>query len=63
MTRHWNAIVRKTVPALSAGLLLQAGGCDIADPNTIAQGLFTTIANNVISSFVFGVFNIPFSGF
>ncbi len=63
MTRHWNSIVRKMAPALSAGLLLQAGGCDIVDPNMIAEGLLTAIANNLISSFVFGVFNIPFAGF
>ncbi len=62
MTGNWNSIVRKTAPALCAGLLLQASGCSI-DPNTILPGLLTTIANNLISNFVFGAFNIPFSGF
>ncbi len=62
MTGHWNSIVRKTAPALGAGLLLQANGCSL-DLNTVVPGLLTTIVNNLISNFVFGVFNIPFSGF
>lgn len=62
MTRHWNSIVRKMAPALSAGLLLQANGCTI-DANTIAQDVLTAVANNLIANIVFGIFNVPLSGF
>ena len=62
MTRRWNSMVRKTAPILTAGFLLQAGGCSF-DPNSIAQGLLTAIANSLVSNLVFGIFNIPVSGF
>lgn len=62
MTRHWNSIVRKMAPALSAGFLLQANGCAI-DTNALAEGVLTAVVNNVISSLVFGIFNVPLTGF
>ncbi len=62
MTRHWNSIVRKMAPALSAGFLLQANGCTI-DTNAIAEGVVTAVVNNLISNIVFGIFNVPLSGF
>ncbi len=62
MVRHWNSIVRKMAPILGAGLLLQAGGCSV-DLSAIGQGLLNSIATNLISSVVFGLFNIPLSGF
>ncbi len=62
MTRHWNSIVRKLAPALSAGFLLQANGC-VVDPNAIAESVLTGIVNNVIASLVFGIFNVPLAGF
>ncbi|UCC29812.1 MAG: hypothetical protein JSU86_16600 [Phycisphaerales bacterium] len=62
MMRHWNSIVRKMAPVLGAGLLLQAGGCSV-DLSAIGQGLLTSIATNLISSIVFGLFNVPLSGF
>ena len=62
MTRHWNSSVRKMAPILSAGLLLQAGGCNI-DFGTTVQGLVSAAVNDLIASFVYGVFNIPLTGF
>ena len=62
MTRRWNLLVRKMSPLLAAGMLLQAGSCAV-DPNAIAQGLFSAIVNQLISNLVFGLFNIPISGF
>ena len=58
MTGCWNSFVRKAAPLLGAGLLLQAGSCTL-DVNSLAAGLFTSIANNLIASYVFGVFNVP----
>lgn len=62
MTRQWHSIVRKMAPILSAGLLLQAGGCSI-DLGTTIQGLVTAAVNDLIASFVYGLFNIPLTGF
>ena len=58
MTRRWNSIVRKTAPVLGAGMLLQAGGCGV-DLTTSVQGWLTTVVSNLVTSFVFGAFNIP----
>jgi hypothetical protein len=62
MIKYWDSFVRKAAPVLGAGLLLQAGGCTL-DTGTIASGLLTTIAGHLISSVVYGVFNVPLSGF
>ncbi len=62
MTKYWNSFLRKAAPVLGAGLLLQAGGCTI-DTSGITAGLLTTIANSLISSVVYGVFNVPMSGY
>jgi hypothetical protein len=59
MTGCWNSFVRKATPLLGAGLLLQAGGCTV-DVNSLAAGLLTSIANNLIASYVFGVLNVPY---
>jgi hypothetical protein len=42
--------------------LLQAGGCSF-DLQTVTQGLVTSVANNLLASFVFGLFNVPLTGF
>ena len=61
MTRRWNALARKIAPMLGAGVLLQTGGCNL-EPAGLAQELVTAIANNLITSLVFGVFNLPVPG-
>ena len=61
MTRRWNSIVRKTAPYLSAGLLLQAGGCQI-NPAQIAQGLLGEVLDVLITGLVYGAFNLSTPG-
>ncbi len=46
----------------SAGLLLQAGGCAV-DVNALGQSLVTSTVNSLLTSWVFGLFNIPLGGF
>ncbi len=55
MNKRFHRLVRRIMPLCSAGLLFQAAGCD---PNAILAGVATSIANNLITSFVFGAFNI-----
>jgi len=62
MMKYWNSLARKAGALLAAGLLLQAGSCAV-DPSALAGGLMTAVLNNLISSLVYGVFNIPLSGF
>jgi hypothetical protein len=57
MTKRFNYLVRRIMPVVSAGLLFQAGGCAF-DTNSLVAGLASTIANQLISSFVYGAFNI-----
>ena len=57
MTKRFNYIVRRIVPIVSAGLLFQANGCAY-DTNSLVAGLASTIANQLISSLVFGAFNV-----
>ena len=57
MTKRLTHFARRIVPIVSAGLLFQANGCSL-DANSLAAGLATTIANNLINSFVFGAFNL-----
>lgn len=54
MAKRFKYRIRKTACALAAGFLLQAGGCTLD-----VQSLATGIANNLVSSFVFGAFNLP----
>ena len=61
MTKRWKAIARRAMPALSAGVLFQANGCAL-DPGALTQGLLTVLVNDVISSIVYGIFNIPVTG-
>jgi hypothetical protein len=42
---------------VSAGFLFQAGGCAF-DANSLLGSLASTIATNLINSFVFGAFNL-----
>ena len=57
MTKRFNYIARRIMPIVSAGFLFQANGCTM-DTNTLISGLASTIANQLISSFVYGAFNI-----
>ena len=57
MTKRFTCIVRRIMPMVSAGLLFQAGGCAF-DTNALVSGLASTIATNLINSFVFGAFNL-----
>jgi len=62
MIRYLNSFTRKAGALLAAGYLLQASGCAV-DTTTLVGGLVTAIANSLISDVVYGLFNIPFSGF
>ena len=57
MTKHLNLMMRKLTPLLTAGVLLQTGGCEF-DTANLSSGLITSIANSLISSFVFGLFGL-----
>lgn len=59
MTYRLHSIMRRLGPLLGAGILLQASGCQF-NPSELAAGLTTTVLNNLIASFVFGVFNVGF---
>ena len=57
MTKRFSYVVRRIMPIMSAGLLFQAGGCAF-DANALVSSLASTIATNLINSFVFGAFNL-----
>jgi len=61
MTAMCQRFVRRVAPMLAAGCLFQASGCAL-DGGQLAQGLLTTILNSLISSLVFGLFNVPTGG-
>jgi len=60
MTNRWNALLRKFAPLLSAGMLLQAGGCSF-NTDAIVQSLVLGVVNDLVASFLFGIF--PAAGF
>ena len=57
MTKRWNAMTRKLAPLLAAGMLLQAGGCEL-NADTLATGLIASIANDLIAGIVFGALGL-----
>ncbi|UCF35071.1 MAG: hypothetical protein JSV78_07135 [Phycisphaerales bacterium] len=57
MKRRWDRLLRTATPLLTAGVLLQAGGCTV-DANLVFQGLLSSIVDSLISSLVFGAFNL-----
>jgi hypothetical protein len=57
MSQQLHRFTRRIVTLMSAGLLLQAGGCTI-DTNALVSGLVTAIANDLITGIVFGAFNL-----
>lgn len=58
MTGLCQRFMRRVAPVIAAGCLFQTSGCTI-DGSGIAEGLFTAILNNLITSLVFGLFNVP----
>lgn len=57
MINRFYSLARRVSPLLGAGILLQTGACTL-DTNAIVTGLATSIANSLISSIVFGAFNV-----
>ncbi len=57
MNKRMNRIFRRMASVLAAGMLFQQGGCTL-DLNSIATGLVTSIANNLITDLVFGALNV-----
>jgi hypothetical protein len=57
MTRRFQWITRRAAALLTAGVLLQTGGCNF-DLTTLASGLLTSIANTLLTTYVSGAFNL-----
>ncbi len=57
MTKHMHRIYRRVAPLLAAGMLLQAGGCTF-DFNSLTAGLLNSILTNLLTSIIFGAFNL-----
>ncbi len=55
MTKRIDVLFKRITPFFAAGMLLQASGCDVAGT---VSGLATSIANTLISNFVFGIFGL-----
>jgi hypothetical protein len=57
MTKRISKFAWRAYPWLSAGVLLQTGGCNF-NFNELLAGLTTSIVNALITDIVFGVFNV-----
>lgn len=57
MGKCFDSLLRKVVPILSAGMLLQTGGCTF-DAGSAAQTLGDFVLARIVSSIVFGAFNV-----
>jgi hypothetical protein len=57
MNRFVHKLSRRVVAIVSAGVLLQAGGCQI-DGAELASGLIGSIVTNFIAGYVYGAFNL-----
>ena len=55
MTKRFQPIMRKAMPLLGAGVLLQAGGCN---SNEVLSGLLTSIVGSILQNLVYGSFNL-----
>jgi DNA-binding transcriptional regulator PaaX len=55
MMNRFYSLARRTLPWLGAGVLVQAGSCT---PDAIFASVATSVANSLISSLVFGAFNL-----
>ncbi len=58
MANSWYRVGRKVIPWLGAGVLLQAGGCDLSG-GTILETLLSVFLNNFLTDLAFGIFNTP----
>ena len=57
MSHRVNRTMRRLYPLLGAGVLLQTGSC-ATSLNELGAQLTAAIANELITSFIFGVFNL-----
>ena len=55
MTERFQPIMRKSMPLLAAGVLLQVGGCN---SNEVLSGLLTSIVGSILQSLIYGSFNL-----
>jgi len=55
MTKRMNTLFKRISPFFAAGIMLQATGCDLAGTTS---GLVTSLANSLITNFVFGIFGL-----
>lgn len=55
MRMFYRVLVRRSLPLLSAGILLQAGGCD---PGALVAQTAQAILTQLIGGIVFGAFNL-----
>ncbi|MGD2111557.1 MAG: hypothetical protein PVI86_19445 [Phycisphaerae bacterium] len=62
MHKRFRFVARRMGVLAGAGILLQAGACNVNLAET-AQTLLLGTVSNLLTSFVFGMFNIPVSGF
>jgi len=57
MSHRLGRMMRRFSPVLGAGILLQAGSCSF-NFNELGASLTAAIVNELITDFVFGVFNV-----
>lgn len=57
MSQRFVKLCRQGMALCCAGALFQAGGC-MTGTNEILAGLATFVVNNLVSSLVFGAFNL-----
>lgn len=57
MANSWCRIGRKVSPWLGAGVLLQAGGCDLSG-GTIFETVLSVVLNSFFNNLATGIFNI-----
>lgn len=57
MLNQWRRLVRRAVPWCSAGVLFQMSSCS-SDLSNLAAGLTVEVVNSLVTSYVFGAFNL-----
>ncbi len=55
MNVRMQKLMRRAMPFLAAGILLQTGGCDVGG---IVGGLASTLAGAVLSDLIYGSFGL-----
>lgn len=59
--RSWTV---RLVAGLTAGVLFQAAGCQLSDPNTLVGGLAVSVADSFVTNYVNELFGVGgFSSF